>query len=98
MLKTVFEVDLHHLSPHDVAFISELWCLHVVEGAGEMFVRFATEDESGVVSASEMMDLAGDEAWQSLSQIMGLVKVIGCDYVHFSNYGQVLKSVPTYKW
>jgi len=97
-MKTVLEVDLHHLSPHAVAFISELRCLHVVEGDGEMFVRLATEEESGVNSVAEMSELSDSEDWKSLSRIMGLVTVIGCDYVRFSNYGQVLKSIPTYKW
>lgn len=98
MLKTVLEVDLHHLSPHAVAFISELRCLHVVEGAGEMFVRLATEDESSVDSEAELVELVGEEDWQSLSRIMLMVTAAGCDYVHFSNNGQVFEHIPTYAW
>ena len=100
MLKAILEADLHHLSPHAVAFISELRCLHVVEGDGEMFVRLATPDESGVDSFEELRGLALESAaqWSSLYEVLRKARVLECVYVHFSNSGHVFDRIQSYGW
>ena len=98
MVLKILEVDLHHLSPHAVAFISELRCQRVVEGDGEMFVRLSTEDESGVDSFSELRDMARDANWASLYEVWKEACNHGCTYVHFSNQGDVFETIPTYSW